>query len=178
VTADGGMSGSASSGTPAASGTMSGAPASGASGGIASAGAMSGTTGGSGTATSGGTVDGGTTDASRDASLACFEDGGALVHQAKVCYAIDSECSVLVVHTCCGADLAIGLSKIEPQYAACYPQAGPNSCNGLGCAKFSGTRTEDSQLGTSDPMARCLVGAGGGQCMTQHAPLDSGVDGG
>jgi hypothetical protein len=181
TTAGSGMSGSgtgrsASSGTSAASGTMtSGAPASGAASGSSASGSSGAT---SGTASSGGTVDDGGADASHDAPVACFQDGGVLVRQAKVCYAVDSECAVLVVSTCCGANLAVGLSKIEPQYAACYPQAGPNSCRGLGCAKFLGTLTDDGQLGTSEPVARCVVGAGGGQCMTRHAPLDSGVGGG
>jgi hypothetical protein len=99
------------------------------------------------------------------------------VRQAKLCYASDSECTVLIVSSCCGADEAIGLGKISPQYAACYPQPGPNACMGLGCAKFPGTRTEDGQVSSAPAVARCVVAAGGGQCMTTHAALDSGVDG-
>jgi hypothetical protein len=134
----------------------------------------SGSTASSGGPGSSGSVDAGS--APHDASLACFEDGGKIVRQAKVCYAVDSECTVLIVHTCCGADEAIGLSKIAPQYAACYPQAGPGSCGGLGCAKFLGTSTEDGQASSDPVVAHCVVAAGGGQCMTSHVPPDAGGD--
>jgi hypothetical protein len=176
-TASGGSGGSGTSTSGyAQSGSSSGSATTGS--GATSGASSSGTGATSGTATSGGAIDGGGgTDASHDAPLACFQDGGALVPTAKICYT-DGECTVLVVHTCCGADLAIGLSKVVPQYAACYPQAGPNSCGGLGCAKFLGTLTEDDQVGTSEPVAQCVSGAQYGQCMTRHGPLDSGVDGG
>jgi hypothetical protein len=174
ATSGSGESGTATSGN-AQSGSSSGAASAGSS---ATSGASTSGAASSGTATSGGAIDGGGgTDASHDAPLACFQDGGALVPTAKICYT-DGECTVLVVHTCCGADLAIGLSKVVPQYAACYPQAGPNSCGRLGCAKFLGTLTEDDQVGTSEPVAQCVSGAQYGQCMTRHGPLDSGVDGG
>jgi hypothetical protein len=166
-----------------ASGAASGSSASGSSGassGTTSSGSSSGSIGGTGTAASGTAASSGGADGggAPDASLVCFQDGGALVHQAKACYAADSECTVLIVTTCCGANLAVGLSKTQPQYAACFPQAGPNSCLGLGCAKFFGTLTDDGQPGTSEPVAHCVVGSGGGRCMTRHASLDSGAGGG
>ena len=173
----GGTSGGSSSGTGSSSG----------SGSTAGSGASSGnTTSGSSApvdaateAASSGTV--GPSDASVDAPAVCFGDAGKLVRDGKVCYAVDSECTLLHVYTCCGPDLAIGLSTSRPQYAACYPQAiGAGSCGQLGCAKQLATVTEDgdSTANGGTPVARCVVGAAGGQCMTQiarpPAPGDAG----
>src|SRR6266508_4078305 len=89
---------------------------------------------------SGVTGGGGTTSADAasdsyvDAPARCFGDGGKLVAEAKPCSGSDSDCFVLRVDTCCGPDLALGISKSAPEYAFCYPQAiGAEACGGLGC---------------------------------------------
>src|SRR5258708_231544 len=160
------------------SGSSSGTGSSSGGGGTAGSGASS-----SGSATSGGepsdaatdaaSSGSGASDASVDAPAMCFGDGGKLVRDGKVCYATDSECTVLHVYTCCGTDVAVGLANNRAQYAACYPQAiRPGACGQLGCAKSPNTVTEDgdSTANGGTPVARCVIGPGGGQCMTQIPP--------
>jgi hypothetical protein len=100
------------------------------------------------------------------------------VPEGRACTS-DSECFVLHVYTCCGPDLAVGLAKNAPQYAACYHQAiGPNACGGLGCAKQLATTTEDGNS-TADggtPAVRCVASASGGQCTTQIAPPQGSLE--
>src|SRR5262249_26343296 len=126
--------------------------AAGSGGGGAGAGGHSGTGGNAGSAGNAGT--GGAGGMPNDAAttdrmgpdVVCWNDAGTgLVGNARSC-TNDSDCKIVPDPTCCGADMAYGVAKAQAAtYASCFGLP-PGACQGLGCAKFVGYRTDTGEM--------------------------------
>ena len=81
--------------------------------------------------------------------------------------------------TCCGADDAFGVAKSQVQaFAACVGLP-PNACQGLGCAKFQGYRTDTGEMTSwegpmSDPMSQIAVHCESALCTSSVIPSEGG----
>jgi hypothetical protein len=147
----------------------------GATGGSAGAtGGNAGVTGGSAGATGGSAGIGGSS------GVACTDDGGATLARAgRVCVA-DTDCRIGIGTQCCGADYAYGLAKAQAAtYGACFALPA-NACQGLGCAKFLGYRTDTGAMttwiaGGGNAIDHVRVRCTASLCTTDVAPADAGL---
>jgi hypothetical protein len=94
-----------------------------------------------GTGTGGAIGTGGVTS-DAGAGIACTDDGGVgFAAVARQCTQ-DSDCTILTAATCCGADRARGIAKVQANaYAGCFALPS-GACSGLGCAKYFGYLTD------------------------------------
>jgi hypothetical protein len=134
--------------------------------------------GGSGQA--GGTSGGAGVKADSGPTVACRDDGGrGLVAAARQCN-MDSECQVAYDPTCCGPDVAFGISKTQvAAYASCVGLP-PGACQGLGCAKFLGYSVDTGAMTSfvtgGNPMSQVAVHCTNQLCTTSIIPPDAGKD--
>ncbi len=147
-------------------------------GGVLGTGGM-GTDAGTGT---GGAIGTGGVASDAGSGIACTDDGGVgLAAVARQCTQ-DSDCTILTLATCCGADSARGIAKAQANaYAGCFALPS-GACSGLGCAKYLGYLTDTGKTtpfeGTAtQPIDLVSVGCLGHLCMTDVVvPADAGQD--
>jgi hypothetical protein len=153
--------------TDASTGGGSGGQA-GASGGSAGKGGA-GALGGGGHSENGGAA-GDVSSGGAGGSDACFDASGSLVPSAKRC-AKNTDCTTLLIPTCCGSDEVVGISRT----AACSPPA--IDCSGLGCAKFVYPRAEDGVTteGGGSVAVRCEFGPSGVGACRSFVTSDAGA---
>jgi hypothetical protein len=116
------------------------------------------------------------------AGITCGGDGGfGLAAVARQCTQ-NSDCTIHIAPTCCGADEALGIAKAEADaYSGCFVLP-PGACSGLGCSKNSGYMTDTGKttpwLGTAtQPIDLVSVTCIGHLCTTDVAsPPDAGPD--
>jgi hypothetical protein len=84
----------------------------------------------------------GTGGVAGDAGVACSDDAGlGFAAVARQCTQ-DSDCTIHVAATCCGADRALGIATVQAStYSACFALPS-GACSGLGCAKYLGYQTD------------------------------------
>jgi len=105
------------------------------------------------------------------AGVVCTDDGGfAFAAVARQC-TVDSDCTIQIAPTCCGADGALGIATAQANaYSGCFALA-PGACSGLGCAKYLGYQTDTGrttpwQGTTPPPIDLVSVGCVGHLCTT------------
>ena len=140
-------------------------------------------TGASATGGATGLGGGSATGGAAGVGVACSDDAGLSPPAAARRCAHDSDCTIQIAPTCCGADRALGVATAEAAaYAACFALP-PGACSGLGCAKYLGYTTDTGQMtpyeGTAtNPIDSVFVRCLGNQCTTDVIPTDGAVDAG
>jgi hypothetical protein len=114
--------------------------------------------------------------------VACSDDGGLGLSAAARQCTLDSDCTVHVAATCCGADRAFGIAKAQADaYAGCFALP-PGACSGLGCPKFLGYLTDTGQITPFQGTTTQSIDLVSVQCVAHLCttevltPADAGLD--